>query len=155
GALNALFSGDGRSRVSADGAARPLSAAAADSGLRPSGVLFAERADIPAPPALGAGLAMWIAASAAPLFGLAGLAKLAFIAASPLLAFVSLVLHEIAHARAAARLGDETATRYGRASLNPLKWGRHLNLDWSLSNPTPMRVLPVDFGAAIFRDAAR
>jgi len=166
GALNALFSGDGRSRAAADGAARPLSAAAADSGLRPSGVLFAERADVPAPPrpilrtiagpALGAGLAMWIAASAAPMLGIAGLgAKLLFIGASPLLAFVSLVLHEIAHARVAARLGDEIATRYGRASLNPLTWGRHLNLDWSLSNPTPMRILPVDFGAAIFRDAAR
>lgn len=35
--------------------------------------------------------------------------------------FGSLVLHEVAHGRAALALGDETAKRQGRLSLNPLK----------------------------------
>jgi len=40
---------------------------------------------------------------------------------------VSVVLHEIGHAKAAARLGDPTATLEGRASFNPLTWHRHVD----------------------------
>lgn len=43
------------------------------------------------------------------------------------LVLVSLVLHEIGHAKAAARLGDPTATLQGRASYNPLRWGTHID----------------------------
>nr|QIM10688.1 peptidase M48 [uncultured Alphaproteobacteria bacterium] len=39
--------------------------------------------------------------------------------------FLSIVLHEIAHGYAALKLGDDTAQRYGRLSLNPLK-----HVDW-------------------------
>ena len=49
---------------------------------------------------------------------------------------VSLVLHEIGHAKAAARLGDPTATLQGRASFNPLTWGRHVD-------PVMTLVLPI------------
>lgn len=36
-------------------------------------------------------------------------------------AFFSIILHEVAHGFAALLLGDDTAKRYGRLSLNPLR----------------------------------
>lgn len=39
--------------------------------------------------------------------------------------FYSIILHEISHAFVAKLLGDDTAKRYGRLSLNPLK-----HIDW-------------------------
>lgn len=36
-------------------------------------------------------------------------------------AFFSIILHEVAHGYAALLLGDDTAKRYGRLSLNPLR----------------------------------
>ncbi len=35
--------------------------------------------------------------------------------------FFSLVLHEVSHGQAAKMLGDDTAEKMGRLSLNPLK----------------------------------
>jgi Zn-dependent protease len=52
------------------------------------------------------------------------------------LVLVSLVLHEIGHAKVAAYLGDPTATLQGRASFNPLEWWRHVD-------PLMTLVLPV------------
>lgn len=43
------------------------------------------------------------------------------------LVLVSLVLHEIGHAKMAAKLGDPTATLQGRASFNPLRWASHID----------------------------
>ncbi|MDE2490988.1 MAG: S8 family serine peptidase, partial [Elusimicrobia bacterium] len=43
------------------------------------------------------------------------------------LVLISLVLHEIGHAKAAAALGDPTASLQGRASFNPLQWWRHVD----------------------------
>ncbi|MDX6770957.1 MAG: S8 family serine peptidase, partial [Elusimicrobiota bacterium] len=40
---------------------------------------------------------------------------------------ISLILHEIGHAKAAAWLGDYTATLQNRASLNPKHWGTHVD----------------------------
>lgn len=39
--------------------------------------------------------------------------------------FVSLVFHEVSHGEMALALGDHTAEKYGRLSLNPL---RHIDL---------------------------
>jgi Zn-dependent protease len=43
------------------------------------------------------------------------------------LVMISLILHEIGHAKAASALGDPTATLQGRASFNPLKWSKHVD----------------------------
>ncbi len=45
---------------------------------------------------------------------------------------LSIVLHEVAHGYAAKALGDETATRAGRLTLNPLK---HIDLMGSIIIP--------------------
>lgn len=71
----------------------------------------------------------------APLFGVSPSALLAAGAGVSLiqplltlpLVMVSLILHEIGHAKAAAKLGDPTATLQGRASFNPAKWIRHVD----------------------------
>ena len=47
-----------------------------------------------------------------------------------LMVFISLPLHEFAHAYVANRLGDDTAYYQGRLSLNPLK---HLDLFGTIS----------------------
>ncbi|HXT02396.1 MAG TPA: S8 family serine peptidase [Elusimicrobiota bacterium] len=43
------------------------------------------------------------------------------------LVLISLVLHEIGHAKAAKALGDPTAFNQGRASFNPLTWAKHVD----------------------------
>jgi Zn-dependent protease len=55
-----------------------------------------------------------------------GIPTLAVAMTFPLI-MISLVLHEIGHAKAAARLGDPTATLQGRASFNPLTWHKHVD----------------------------
>lgn len=60
----------------------------------------------------------------------------------PIMIFVlvlSLVIHESAHAWAALRLGDDTALRLGRLSLNPLV---HLDPIGSVLLPIMMALLP-------------
>jgi len=60
----------------------------------------------------------------------------------PILIFVlvfSLVVHECAHAYAALRLGDDTALRLGRLTLNPLP---HLDPVGSVLLPLLMALLP-------------
>jgi Zn-dependent protease len=74
-------------------------------------------------------------AAAAPLMataaGLTVTAASGFAFAAPILTlplvFISLILHEIGHAKAAKWLGDPTATDEGRASFNPATWGRHVD----------------------------
>ncbi len=48
---------------------------------------------------------------------------------------ISLVLHEIGHARMAAKLGDPTATLQNRASFNPKHWMTHIDPVWTLLIP--------------------
>ena len=61
----------------------------------------------------------------------AGLAAAGTAIISPLvilpMVLASLVLHEIGHARAAARLGDPTASQQGRASFDPRRWASHID----------------------------
>ena len=72
---------------------------------------------------------------AAPLFAAAATIGLAaaggFAHIQPLITFplvvVSLVLHEIGHAKVAKALGDPTASNLGRASFNPLTWFKHVD----------------------------
>lgn len=74
-------------------------------------------------------------AAAAPLFAVAGLMGLAgasgLSVVQPLLTLplvmISLVLHEIGHAKVAAWLGDPTAKLQGRASFDPRNWWRHVD----------------------------
>ncbi len=79
----------------------------------------------------------------APLFaavGLAGgLAAMGGFSVASLMIFpfvaISLILHEIGHAKAAAMLGDYTATLQNRASLNPKHWGTHVDLMMTIVMP--------------------
>ncbi|MDP3541926.1 MAG: S8 family serine peptidase [Elusimicrobiota bacterium] len=48
---------------------------------------------------------------------------------------LSLVLHEIGHARMADKLGDPTARLQNRASFNPLHWKTHIDPVWTLLVP--------------------
>ncbi len=48
---------------------------------------------------------------------------------------LSLVLHEIGHARMADKLGDPTARLQNRASFNPLHWKTHIDPIWTLLVP--------------------
>ncbi|MCM2303368.1 MAG: site-2 protease family protein, partial [Elusimicrobia bacterium] len=48
---------------------------------------------------------------------------------------LSLVLHEIGHARMADKLGDPTARLQNRASFNPLHWKTHIDPTWTLLIP--------------------
>ena len=48
---------------------------------------------------------------------------------------VSLVLHEIGHARMADKLGDPTARLQNRASFNPRHWMTHIDPIWTLLVP--------------------
>lgn len=66
------------------------------------------------------------AISAAGLVAAGGAALFSPLLILPLV-LVSLILHEIGHAMAAAKLGDPTATLQGRASFNPLRWGAHID----------------------------
>lgn len=66
--------------------------------------------------------------------------------------FFSLVLHEVSHGHAAKMLGDDTAERYGRLSLNPL---RHIDMVGTIIVPFIMIMLakisnssPIIFGWA-------
>jgi Zn-dependent protease len=66
--------------------------------------------------------------------------------------FFSLVLHEVSHGHAAKMLGDDTAERYGRLSLNPL---RHIDMVGTIIVPFMMIMLskisnssPIIFGWA-------
>jgi Zn-dependent protease len=79
--------------------------------------------------------------------------QLLAVAALPLL--FAITLHEVAHGRAAKRLGDDTAARLGRLSPNPL---RHIDPIGTLVVPALMLILvgfilgwakpvPVDFRA--------
>ena len=49
-----------------------------------------------------------------------------------LLTVYSIVLHELAHAYTAFRLGDPTSARLGRLTLNPVK---HIDLFWTILLP--------------------
>jgi Zn-dependent protease len=46
---------------------------------------------------------------------------------------IAVVLHEIAHGLAAEKLGDPTARKLGRITLNPIK---HIDLFWTIVIPT-------------------
>jgi len=66
--------------------------------------------------------------------------------------FFSLVLHEVSHGHAAKMLGDDTAEKYGRLSLNPLK---HIDMVGTILVPFIMIMLakitntrPIVFGWA-------
>jgi Zn-dependent protease len=76
--------------------------------------------------------------AAAATVGLAAASGFSFV--QPLLTLplvlISLVLHEIGHAKAAKALGDPTASNLGRASFNPLTWAKHVD-------PVMTIVLPV------------
>jgi Zn-dependent protease len=60
---------------------------------------------------------------------------------------ISIVLHELAHAVVALRLGDSTAQRLGRITLNPIK---HLDPIMSVALPALLVISgsPIIFGAA-------
>jgi Zn-dependent protease len=77
-------------------------------------------------PAAAAGLA---ALASLPHFSLIGV-----LVAVPLV-IVSLILHEIGHAKVANVLGDPTATLEGRASFNPLTWKSHIDPQMTLLWP--------------------
>ncbi|MFI5348804.1 MAG: site-2 protease family protein [Elusimicrobiota bacterium] len=72
---------------------------------------------------------------AVPLFAVAAAIGLAaaggFAFVQPLLTLplvmISLILHEIGHAKVAKALGDPTAANQGRASFNPLTWIKHVD----------------------------
>lgn len=76
-----------------------------------------------------------------------------------ILSFVpALVLHEVAHGFAAYKLGDPTARRMGRLSLNPIK---HIDLFGTLILPLMLMVLnwpifgyakPVPYNPTYFKD---
>ncbi|MFI5346983.1 MAG: S8 family serine peptidase [Elusimicrobiota bacterium] len=51
------------------------------------------------------------------------------------LVMISLILHEIGHAKAAAKLGDPTATLEGRASFNPVTWVKHVDPVMTIALP--------------------
>jgi Zn-dependent protease len=69
--------------------------------------------------------------------GLAAAGGFAFV--QPLLTLplvlISLVLHEIGHAKAAKALGDPTASNQGRASFNPLTWAKHVDPVMTIALP--------------------
>ena len=80
------------------------------------------------------------------------------------LVLVSLILHEIGHAKAAAKLGDPTATLQGRAGFNPLRWGAHVDLLMTVVLPLATFFLggfilggakPVPVDAARFKNPAK
>ena len=48
---------------------------------------------------------------------------------------LSLILHEIGHARMADKLGDPTARLQNRASFNPIHWKTHIDPVWTLLIP--------------------
>lgn len=58
---------------------------------------------------------------------------------------IALTVHEVAHGWAASKLGDDTAAKFGRLSLNPLKhlnpWGfvSMLLFGFGWANPVPIR----------------
>ena len=68
--------------------------------------------------------------------GVAGLSALTFgtVAMFPMI-ILSLVLHEIGHARMADKLGDPTARLMNRGSLNPRHWMTHIDPMWTLLIP--------------------
>ncbi|HEX4046724.1 MAG TPA: S8 family serine peptidase [Elusimicrobiota bacterium] len=105
--------------------ASPLSRYRASPSNSPS-VSPIERA---APAARTARSAAFPLIAAAATIGLAAAAGITV--ASPLvtlpLVLVSLLLHEIGHAKVAKALGDPTATNLGRASFNPLTWVKHVD----------------------------
>jgi Zn-dependent protease len=55
---------------------------------------------------------------------------------------VAITFHEAAHAFAAQRLGDETASRLGRVSLNPI---RHIDLFGTILLPAMLRLVGSQF----------
>lgn len=68
--------------------------------------------------------------------------------------FLAIVLHELAHAWVARRLGDDTAHRLGRLTLNPLK---HIEVIGTIIVPAVLyaacgvvfgwaKPVPIDFG---------
>ena len=61
--------------------------------------------------------------------------------------FVSVILHEVAHGYAAEKLGDPTARRLGRISLNPIA---HIDLFMTILMPATLLLLgsPFVFGGA-------
>lgn len=71
--------------------------------------------------------------------------KLAIIIIPPL--FLAMVLHEIAHALVAYKLGDPTAKKLNRINLNPLV---HIDLVWTILVPAMLIFSgsPFVFGAA-------
>ncbi|MBQ2765756.1 MAG: site-2 protease family protein [Clostridia bacterium] len=58
---------------------------------------------------------------------------------------IALTVHEVSHGWAASKLGDDTAAKFGRLSLNPLKhlnpWGfvSMLLFGFGWANPVPIR----------------
>jgi Zn-dependent protease len=80
---------------------------------------------------------------AAPLFAAAAAFGLAAVHGAALLhplltlplVMLSLILHEIGHAKVAKALGDPTATNQGRASFNPKTWIKHVDPIMTLALP--------------------
>lgn len=127
GALDRLFTGARRALGLRDAPVSAVSGAAASApALARSAPVAgsAPRAKVPAPRAAAAVPALSLAAA----FGVAAMGVSVVQPLTGLAALMlSLVLHEIGHAKVAAALGDPTATRAGRASFNPLTWGRHVD----------------------------
>ena len=69
--------------------------------------------------------------------GLAAAGGMAFVAPflSVPLVLISVVLHEIGHAKVAKALGDTTAADEGRASFNPLTWWKHVDPVMTIAVP--------------------
>ncbi len=155
-ALERLFTG-ARRALGLDAAPQTgvfaKSAPAAPSGLAPaSSARFSADRSVPAPLGLAAAGTAAVAAHAAA-------APIAIAAV-----IVSLVLHEIGHAKVAAALGDTTAARAGRASFNPLAWWRHVDPVLTIALPLATWFMggfifggakPVPVEPAYFRHPAR
>jgi Zn-dependent protease len=133
--------------------------AANASGLLPATGRAAAPAPIPAPRAaslseIAPAAAHAVALGASILHPLVGLATV----------MVSMVLHEIGHAKVAAALGDPTARLEGRASFNPLKWGRHVDPIMTIALPLATFLLggfifggakPVPVDSSYFKNPVR
>lgn len=59
--------------------------------------------------------------------------------------FVSMILHELAHAALAVRFGDTAPLRFGRLSIDPLN---HISLGWTIVLPLVTYLL--SHGAFVF-----
>lgn len=170
-ALDRLFDGArralGLTSAPAVEASAPHSAAAAGPALTPSAPRAPPAVDAAVPAPRSAARAAVVPAAGG-LAAALGVAAFGAAVASPLIALplvmISLVLHEIGHAKVAAALGDPTASLQGRASFNPLKWGSHVDPMWTIVLPIATYFMggfifggakPVPIEPAYFKDPVR